>query len=237
MKISRRSLLSMIGILAIPAAYSHYECLRIEVTRLRLDMGARIAFLTDTHIHFYDPVKEEIIRLLDREDPDIVLHGGDILDELTPSLDPVKRFLSQIDAIEKYAVLGNHDHWSGRIGELAKILRECGFRLLIDEWAESRVGRIYGVDWRDSRRYKPASDATILLAHDPNVTLEASGSKLILAGHTHGGIVIQGLTLLSNSAYARGLHEVNGSILYVSRGLGQMIPLRPTSPLELVIIE
>ena len=237
-RVSRRSLLIVLipSLLAL-MAYSYSESTRILVTRLKLGFDAKIAFLVDTHIHSFGSVEERVLKILDEEKPDVVLHGGDVIDEFTRSLKPVERYLSLIDAEEKYAVLGNHDYWCGKAGELIEVLERCGFKPLLDEVVESRVGRIFGVDWRDSRRYEACSGSEILLAHDPNVALSCRKARLILVGHTHGGLVLGGLTIFSNSAYTRGLYELDGSTLYVSRGLGQMIPFRPTSPLELVIIE
>ena len=117
------------------------------------------------------------------------------------------------------------------------MLKDLGFKVLKDETVETRIGKIFGIDWRDERKYPSNIKGDIVLTHDPNAAKSADG-KIILAGHTHGGVVIGGVTILSNSIYTRGLYELGeNKILYVSRGLGQMIPLRPTSPLELVILE
>jgi len=220
------------------SAYSFIESIRLLVTRLNLGLGAKIAFLADTHVHSLGAVEEAVILELRRERPDIILLGGDIMDELTGSLEPVERYLSLMEADEKYAVLGNHDHWSGRVAELSKALGRAGFTLLIDEARDSRIGRILGLDWRDDRAYRADAEVDVALAHDPNAALSIRGARLILAGHTHGGISIGGAVIYSNSAFVRGLYELDGGcLLYVSRGLGHMIPLRPTSPLELVIVE
>ncbi|MCS7132869.1 MAG: metallophosphoesterase [Aigarchaeota archaeon] len=238
--ISRRALLlimgCVIGVVAIP---SWTETLRIEVTRLKLDLGLKLAFLVDTHLHFLGPVEENLLKIISREDPDVILHGGDVIDEFTGNLDLVRRYFSSLDARRKYAVLGNHDYWSGNASELIGIMRrECGFHFLIDDVVEFSGLRIFGVDWRDDRRYPRIGGTDIVLAHDPNVAPCVNSAKLILAGHTHGGIVVSGVTIFSNSIYSRGLYHLqNQGILYVSRGLGQILPFRPTSPLELVIIE
>jgi len=240
LKISRRSFLSIMGsAIGAITAYSWIETLRIEVTRLKLGLGLKLAFLVDTHTHFFGPVEEEVLKMLSREDPDIILHGGDIIDEYTGDLDPVRKYFSTLDARKKYAVLGNHDHWSNRVSELGALLRrECGFHLLIDEAVEFSGWRLFGVDWRDDRQYPRIADVDIVLAHDPNVTPQINAARLILTGHTHGGVVIGGLTIISNSIYTRGLYDLGDrGILYVSRGLGQILPFRPTSPLELVIVE
>jgi len=238
-KISRRTFMLLAGGMAGAAlSCSYLETNKLTVTRLKFGLGSKIAFLADTHIHSLGWIEEEIIKKLEEESPDVVLHGGDIIDEFTSSLDPVRAYLSAIEAEEKYAVLGNHDHWCRRTEELVRLLKDCGFRLLLDEVVKTRIGRLAGIDWRDDRNYSIEFDADILLVHDPNAAAKAKKAELILAGHTHGGVVVGGLTLLSNSIYTRGLYDLeNNRKLYVSRGLGQMIPLRPTSPLELVMIE
>lgn len=237
-RITRRAFLAGLAACAIAlTAYSYAESLRILVTRLRLGLGAKIAFLVDSHFHGLGPVEEKVLEIVRDEKPDILLHGGDVIDELTGSLGQVEEYLSSMEAGEKYAVLGNHDYWCGKAGELIRVLERSGFRVLRDEAAESSAGRIMGVDWRDDRRYEVGGRAEIMLAHDPNVALYSRDAGLILAGHTHGGVRLGGITILSNSAYTRGRYDLGGSILYVSRGLGGMIPLRPTSPPELVIIE
>ena len=237
-RVSRRAFLIASALALSGIAYSYYETRRVHVTKLGLGLGEKIAFLVDTHTHGFGEVEKEVLEILAREKPRIVLHGGDIIDELTSSLDPIREYLSRIDAHEKYAVLGNHDYWSGRADEVELLMEELGFKVLRDEEVFSEACSIFGVDWRDDREYDVDVDAEIVLAHDPNVVKGLKGGKLILAGHTHGGIVIGGLTVFTNSIYTRGLYMLDdGRMLYVSRGLGQMIPFRPTSPLELIIIE
>jgi len=240
LKISRRTFITLsLGLLgSAGAGYSYLESIRLLVTKLDLNLGAKAAFLVDTHAHSFGIAEKAVIEVLRREKPDIILLGGDIIDEFTGSLAPVEEYLSLMEANEKYAVLGNHDHWCGRVGELSKVLERTGFKLISNEIYESSIGKILGLDWRDDRSYYSSCEADVVLVHDPNAALSIRGAHVILAGHTHGGVVLGGITIFSNSAFVRGLYELeNGSILYVSRGLGQMIPLRPTSPLELVIIE
>jgi len=237
-KISRRMFLAGVVAGAAAVIYSSVEAHRIIVTRLRLGLGVKTAFLADTHTHSMGPVEKKVLEVLRRERPRIILHGGDVIDEFTGPLDQIRFYLSYMEAEEKYAVLGNHDYWCGRTGELMRVLTECGFKVLRDEVVESGVGKILGVDWKDDRRYAfGRRHADIILAHDPNVALYDHNAGVILAGHTHGGVMLGPFTILTNSAYTRGLYDLGGTILYVSRGLGNMIPLRPTSPLELVILE
>ena len=81
----------------------------------------------------------------------------------------------------------------------------------------------------------PDEPPLILLAHNPDVWLDArvAAADLVLSGHTHGGQVrlpavgvvhTQG-THLSRQRPA-GWFERGGTRMFVSRGLGESIPLR-----------
>ena len=240
MRLSRRSFLkcAALSLGAAGVTYSYLETLNIGVTRLNFGLGSKAAFMVDTHTHEFGIVEERVVDILDKECPEVVLHGGDFIDIFTRSLKPLREYLSLLNAGEKYAVLGNHDYWSGKTDELVRLLKDLGFRVLKDQAVKSAVGLLLGVDWRDDRAYEWMGYADVVFAHDPNAVEAVAGGKLTLAGHTHGGVVVGGLTLFTNSLYTRGLYEIRGGRpLYVSRGLGQMWPLRPTSPLEIVLIE
>jgi predicted MPP superfamily phosphohydrolase len=74
----------------------------------------------------------------------------------------------------------------------------------------------------------PAGGFRILLAHTPDVIRDAArrGVDLMLSGHTHGGQVrlpLLGATVVPSRyghRYAAGQFQVDGTTLYVSRGLG-----------------
>jgi predicted MPP superfamily phosphohydrolase len=74
----------------------------------------------------------------------------------------------------------------------------------------------------------PADGFRLLLAHSPDVIRDAArlGVDLMLSGHTHGGQVrlpLLGATVVPSRyghRYAAGEFHVDGTTLYVSRGLG-----------------
>ncbi len=90
------------------------------------------------------------------------------------------------------------------------------------------------------------SGYTLLLSHRPELieTYSTHGIDLVLAGHAHGGQVrlplIGGLYAPTQGAfpeYCSGLYEMNGSQMFVSRGLdNEFFPPRINNRPELAII-
>ncbi|MEM0381287.1 MAG: metallophosphoesterase [Nitrososphaerota archaeon] len=213
---------------------------RVEITRIDAGLGARLAFLPD--IHYHDLGERHVEMALDavaEADPDIVVLGGDLVDEETRDFDGLERLLKEVSRGENIAVLGNHEWWSGYSGRAATLLRRNGFKLLSNEYGETSIGGIYGYDWGENRAYHAIKFNGLVISHDPNAADSVSGGALVLAGHTHGGFNLLGLTIYSNSRYTRGLYSLRGGVrLYVSRGLGQMF-LQPRihSKPELLVID
>ena len=87
-----------------------------------------------------------------------------------------------------------------------------------------------------------ANTFTLLLQHDPQTwrtrILPESHAQLTLAGHTHGGQVsIFGLrTTLLTYTDDYGLAESHGRYLYVTCGIGGLIPLRIGVEPEIAVI-
>ncbi len=88
----------------------------------------------------------------------------------------------------------------------------------------------------------PQGAFTIMLQHDPTswhrTILPECDAQLTLSGHTHGGqIGLFGVTA-SSMRYAEddGLYEEDGRLLYVSRGLGGLLPFRFGVTAEIVVI-
>jgi predicted MPP superfamily phosphohydrolase len=91
----------------------------------------------------------------------------------------------------------------------------------------------------------PVGAFRVLLAHSPDVIRDAArrGVDLMLSGHTHGGQVrfpLVGATVVPSRyghRYAAGLFQVEGTTLYVSRGLGTVrFPIRFLCRPELAVL-
>jgi len=211
---------------------------KLSITRLKLGLNGKVAFLTDLHIHINTSYLENLAGIISSEEPDVILIAGDTIDEYTVDRAGVANFIKSLQAGEKYAVMGNHEYWAGQADWMARLLKANGYEVLVNSSAGSMLGRIVGLDWREDRLYDSIRAEGVVIVHDPNAANNISGECLILAGHTHGGLVLNGVTLYTNSNFVRGMYQLDGGTkLYVSRGLGQIFPLRINSRPELVIIE
>jgi predicted MPP superfamily phosphohydrolase len=152
-----------------------------------------------------------------------------------------------------WAVLGNHDHYTGELPALREELHAAGIGLLQDAWtpieAAGAAFTLAGVD--DLLLGQPDLDRAldgapaplVLLSHNPDLLFEAArrGVALMLSGHTHAGQVrIPRLPVLVRQSRYRldeGRYRAGATELIVSRGLGAVgLPWRVACPPEGVLI-
>ncbi|HEX8617267.1 MAG TPA: metallophosphoesterase, partial [Thermoanaerobaculia bacterium] len=144
-----------------------------------------------------------------------------------------------------YAVLGNHDYWANPDGVIAALTIK-GVQFIMNRSVAIRRGddmiALAGVD--EVYRGRPDVNAAfqrvdarvpcIGLSHHPDVIelLEERRIDLLLCGHTHGGQIrfpFFGPVVVPSKhegRYASGFHRVGRVLMYVSRGLGAIPPLR-----------
>lgn len=217
--------------------------------------GLRVAHMTDMHFGRVTPLRAQIaaVELINSEQPDLVAITGDFVCHSQLYLDQLIEVLRQVDA-PTFAVLGNHDHWSGT-DEVHWALHEAGVEVLTNQHSiiELRHQRLQVVGIDDA--YTGHSDvrkATKGLRRDLPVLglshiaeqadkLWARHVPLVLSGHTHAGQVtlagLHELTLgkLAGHKYVHGLYGCRrkhaghdgGGALYVGAGIGaSVIPFR-----------
>lgn len=190
--------------------YGGWNALHPIVREVQHDTGknlprpVKIVLVTDLHLGalFGRQYAEELTGLINSQDADVVLVGGDLADNSLnyllreKSCEPLRKIKSRYGV---YAVLGNHDHFDGRIQTELELFRSVGFHMLVDEAAELPC-HIYLVGLEDYRNSpgkatleklagKDPAKANVLLEHQPRRFLEAekAGYDLYMAGHTHGG--------------------------------------------------
>ena len=211
--------------------HKHRETIDIQ-TEKPLERPLRIVLASDLHAGYGIRAKElgRWVDLINAEQPDLVLFGGDILDG---ALRPVRegRFAEVFRRIEApvYACPGNHEYISG-IGGAEGFFADAGIRLLRDEVAAACGIRLVGRDDRASRSRTPLSQLappdslfTLLLDHQPFhlEEAEAAGIDFQFSGHTHHGQIWPG-NWITDAMYekAYGSHRRGSTLYYISSGLG-----------------
>ncbi|MGZ7031512.1 MAG: metallophosphoesterase [Thermoanaerobaculia bacterium] len=235
---------------------AHNDLYDIDVTRHEVFIddlpqsfdGFRIAFLTDTHVAsfmrrgFY----REIISRVHAFDPDLVLLGGDFVTwrkDIPLMADVLLTGLTAREGV--YAVLGNHDIWAGA-DAVTEAMTGRGVKFVVNRnVALQRNGehlRLLGID--EMYRGKPdvpaafagveENEPCIAVSHHPDIIDQLDGRRLdlLVCGHTHGGQIrlpFFGAIVVPSrheEEFASGFHRVRGVLMYVSRGIGAIPPLR-----------
>jgi uncharacterized protein len=213
----------------------------------------RIAHLSDFHLWFSERKLVEIEPLLSTWQPDVLALTGDYADT------PTGRRLA-LSWIRKMAALyplcwvaGNHDHWFTRsfIPRLEALPQAHPIDRR-DAWIEGKSGhRFRFTSWAQMTAPAPGQadhGATIVLLHDPALIapekLRDAGSRLLLAGHLHGGQITLWRDRLGRPQPAAACYrwladrsQIHASTLIVSRGLGDTLPLRLRAPKEIVLVD
>jgi predicted MPP superfamily phosphohydrolase len=233
----------------------------------------RIGILTD--IHAVEPWMSahrigSIVDQLNAQKPDVIVLLGDYVNGLRPRYYtremPVAEWVAPLQMLRAplgvYAILGNHDWWSGQAPDIRRAFRKAGIALL--ENGALKVSRGRDHFWMAGLKDQLAEPSTaiwdldatlrhitdrapvILLAHEPDIFVRVPASvTLTLAGHTHGGqiyipFVGRPAFFAENARYAKyayGHIEKDGRQMIVSSGLGvSNIPIRFMVPPEIAIV-
>jgi len=247
---------------------------RVRVDRVDLPTRAllprqselRIAHVTDLHIGplLRPPRLRAFVDRINRLEADLVVVTGDLFDFDPQFVEAGCRELARLRARRGvYAVLGNHDVYTGAEVVADGIQRLTRIRLLRDEWEYLDVAGdplvIAGLEdsgdgWTERESESPALDRlaqeippdlpSLLLAHRPSFFAHAARLRfsVVLSGHTHGGQVAFPIAHHMNPSRliahrTRGVFRSGDSTLYVSRGLGMAgVPLRLNCPREIALI-
>lgn len=212
----------------------------------------KAVFLADMHVGSSQSMAttEKTIKKAFAEEPDLILLGGDISDELSTKEEMQKTYeLFGESKVPVYFIYGNHDRQTenARVGgrtytdeDLSAALEKNGIHVLEDEWVEigddlilmGRDDVSTGVDREDLAKIpkRPEGKYVLLLDHSPFETkdTEASGADLQLSGHTHAGQLFPLKTfydLLGYDVYGSYFH--GDTETYVNPGTsGWYYPLR-----------
>lgn len=218
----------------------------------RLAGPLRVAHITDQHVGRVTPfrVQMEAVRLANETQPDLVMLTGDFVCHSHQYLDQLEEVIGSFDA-PVFAVLGNHDYWSGA-EEVKRTLLRAGAELLRNQHTSITVRRervqVVGVDdaYTGHHDVDKAVDGldprlpTLGLSHIAEMAdpLWRAGVPLVLSGHTHAGQITVAklheiaLGRLAGHKYVHGLYgtrkaEPEKGAVYVGAGIGAAVmPLR-----------
>ncbi len=215
----------------------------------------RIVLLSD--IHFGKIVDkamaEKFVAEINRQQPDIVIFAGDIIDN---ELQPVKRkspmgsFKNIKSKYGVYGIMGNHDYFNRNAPEVISYFEDQGINMLVDQAVELPNGVVlYGRDdYSQTAGKKDLAEnlaayhgKPILVAdHQPRRIKEtaAAGADVLMSGHTHKG------QFIPNNFITRYIYDLDygykqfGNLhMIVTSGIGSWgPPVRIGSDAEVVVM-
>jgi len=284
--LSRRNFIRLLvlGALAVTGARGFMNSRNLKLQKVNIALGRlpssfeglKVGHITDIHASALVPraLIREGIDLIMSERPDVVVLTGDFVTSATKILwttyggfkrrhyHDCMEEISRLKApLGVFAVLGNHDFWSGKAvtEEIVTGLGRAGVQVLRNEAfpLERNGQRLYllGVDdyWEAScdlggaLRGVPEGTCRILLSHNPDVNedikLRREPIDCVLSGHTHGGQIVLpflGAPYLPSAfgqKYRAGLVADGERQTYVSRGLGLfLVPVRLNCPADVSLL-
>jgi len=203
-------------------------------TEKPLERPLKVVLLSDLHIGYTNRLAElrRWIGLINAENADLVIVGGDIIDGSLRAIDH-QNMADELQKIKApvYASLGNHEYYAGVDGAV-DFYKRAGIRLLRDESVSVDGINIVGRDDRTNVKRRPLSHLmeeidrsrfTLLIDHQPYKLEKAERERIDFqfSGHTHYGQVWP-ISWIEDRIYedAYGLLRKGSTTYYVSSGMG-----------------
>ena len=210
--------------------------------------GLSVMHLSDLHFTGWvgKPYFQEIVRLSNELQPDLVALTGDLVDR-DRSIDWIPDTLGRLTArYGVYCVLGNHDAHVN-VERLVRVLEQCGLNYLGGRYVQVEIRGVpvvlagnelpWLVPAANLEHCLPPSRGgpfRIVLAHSPDQLqwAQAHDADLLLAGHMHGGQIrlpfIGPIFAPSRHGvkYASGVFHAPPTVMHVTRGISGKLPLR-----------
>ena len=193
---------------------------------------------------FFKKLYKNIVNKINDLEPDIVIIGGDILDNSiiykNSDKNTLIKYLSQIDSnLGKYIIRGDNDNddiWLEIVENSEFTILNNSSQLIYNDYenpimisgldsnyTKENLDTIYNYLNNDGKSIK----YKILVIHEPDYinNININNFNLILAGHSLGGQIkipiIQNLFLPKNSKnYYKDYYKIKNTDFYISSGLG-----------------
>lgn len=196
------------------------NCIYYRIQTDKKFKSIRILQLTDLHNSIFEEKNQELVDLMVKQSPDLILITGDLLNSNELNTDIATDLLSDLSKIAPvYVSLGNHEvEYQQNYGtDIAKLYADAGAVVLDRQYQDLevngqkiRLGGIYGYclpeKYLETNEADPEECAflsdfqntdlyTILMCHMPvcwllNDGLDEWDVDCIFSGHVHGGQVI-----------------------------------------------
>lgn len=181
-----------------------------KIRTKKVNDKVRVALITDLHSCRYGKNQINLINAIKNANPDVILLGGDIFDDDVHPSNTMKLLSFIGENYPCYYVTGNHEFYTGYIGDILEVIRTHGIHVLngcydtislngskinicgIDDKSAKKFSRTYVGLKRQLELVNEATkngNFTILLTHRPELIEEylKYDFELILSGHAHGG--------------------------------------------------
>jgi len=257
--------------LGAPAVYMCAGLLlfnRLTVTKYTLNSKKisrpiKIVLISDLHGYIFGENQSEIINVIKKQKPDMIMLAGDIFVEYRPYEGSFMLLEGIASICTCYFVAGNHEFLTEEVHGIKEFVRDCGIEVLEGNCKNVTVNgqqiNICGLDdpfvglkefnkeLEDLSAVDKKSYSILISHHTEHIDVYRKlNFDLVLTGHAHGGQ--WRLPPFSNGVfapsqgffpkYAGGQYKYNNSTQIVSRGMSKfdLIP-RIYNPPELVVID
>ena len=259
------SLLTKVNVITVLLAmalsvYAIFEAIKLpmvkklEIISNKVSEPITILQINDVHLHGRKNVSDvkNLVKLSNSLNPDVIVMPGDIIDDGIGYISNHLKELSKLSA--KYGVYvsaGNHEYYNGLV-PVQWQFQNMGFFFLSENGMRVGDSGIYiaGIPDNSMQRVvkeypkifdgSEIDDYKILLAHNPKFAKDYlnMGFDLQLSAHTHGGQIFPFHVLVKwANNYLAGKYDIDGKILYISRGAGYWgPPMRLFSPADITLI-
>jgi len=221
-----------------------YFSVRLEGLPKEFD-GFKIVHISDLHGAEFGENNADIIRILKRENPDIIAITGDIVDNNSdiPMLFNTAFVIAEV--APTYYVPGNHEYGTRRSSDIFRILERAGVIVLRNQSDTIKRGgdeiKIVGID----DPYGPSdmmpmqdvielvrrkSDSFILMLNHRYDRLDEYADldvPFVLTGHAHGGLIrlpftdgLIGPGRVLFPKHTNGIYREGNTTMLTSRGIG-----------------
>ena len=224
---------------------------RIDVTHQYIDTGLNkdivICVLADLHCRRFGEKQSRILKVLEKEKPDIVVIPGDLFD-VDRDFEISFELLEGLKDYPVYFCSGNHDMYLNEINDLRKRMSETGVHVIEDcsEIREVQGKKIRITGLTDHGRkpvftpqevkemMKGKADYDVVLYHRPAYPdyFKTLPCNLVISGHAHGGqwcipFTRKGLYAPQEGLfpkYTAGMYKEGSVYCCISRGLASGTP-------------